>query len=113
MAENALVNGKKVVYKAGYGETLKFIFVNMLLLIITLGIYIFWFTPKSYRYLVDHVVYADETGTVPTAEAPEAPVTPEATPSIPPATDVPPAPAPTEPTPPVNPAPPTPTNPVQ
>jgi uncharacterized membrane protein YjgN (DUF898 family) len=60
VAENATINGKNLKYTAGYGETLKFIFINALLLIITLGIYIFWFVPKSYRYIADHLVFADE-----------------------------------------------------
>ncbi len=63
VAENSVVNGKPVVYKAGYGETLKFIFINSLLLIITLGIYIFWFTPKCYRYAADHMHYTNSGAT--------------------------------------------------
>lgn len=115
MAENSLVNGKKVVYKAGYGETLKFIFINTLLLIITLGIYVFWFTPKSYRYMVDYISYADEAAPVPVPITPVAPAEPEAPAAPQPVTDVPPSPAPTEPasTPPTNPTPPSSTNPVQ
>lgn len=66
-ADNSLVNGKKVAYKAGYGESLKFVFVNVLLLVVTLGIYMFWFYPKLYRYVVDHVSYASDT--VPVAAA--------------------------------------------
>jgi len=60
-AENTLVNGRKVAYKAGYGETLKFMFLNSLLLVVTLGIYMFWFAPKMYRYIAEHTHYLDET----------------------------------------------------
>ncbi len=70
LADNSLVYGKKVTYKAGYGETLKFIFVNTLLVIITLGIYSFWFAPKSYRYVADHI---SEVGALPATAAPAAP----------------------------------------
>jgi len=59
MADNSLVNGRKVVYRAGYGETLKFIVANGLLLLITLGIYSFWFVPKLYGYVADHVEYVN------------------------------------------------------
>lgn len=55
-----LVNGNKVKFQAGYGEALKFIFINTLLLIITLGIYTFWFVPKSYRYVMNHMHYEGE-----------------------------------------------------
>ena len=76
VAKNAKVEGKPVAYKAGYGETLKFIFINSLLLFITLGIYIFWFAPKIYKYFADHVVYdnAPAAATAPvTAETPAVP----------------------------------------
>ncbi len=56
-SDRTLVNGQKISYKAGYGESLKFIFVNTLLIIITLGIYSFWFYPKMYSYIVDHISY--------------------------------------------------------
>ncbi|HXR49912.1 MAG TPA: hypothetical protein VN778_02700 [Verrucomicrobiae bacterium] len=90
LANNSLVNGKKVAYKAGYGETLKFLFINLLLLLITLGIYIFWFAPKSYRYAADHVSYVDGATPAPASFAPPAAPSP-----------------PTAPQPPVNPTPPT------
>lgn len=59
-ADRALVTGKKITFKAAFGESLKFVFVNFLLLIVTLGIYSFWFYPKLYKYMVDHVHFADE-----------------------------------------------------
>jgi uncharacterized membrane protein YjgN (DUF898 family) len=72
-ADNALVNGKKVAYKASYGESLKFIFVNSLLLIVTLGIYMFWFVPKMYRYAFEHIHYIEE---IPVTQPVEAPIAP-------------------------------------
>lgn len=74
-ADNTLVNGKNIQYTAGYGESLKFVFVNTLLLAITLGIYMFWFYPKMYRYIVDHTHYVDA---VAAPAAPVAPATPQA-----------------------------------
>lgn len=73
MVENTTVNGKKLAYGAGYMETLKFIFINTLLIIVTLGIYSFWFVPKSYRYVMEHV---SEAGAAPVAPTP--PAAPEA-----------------------------------
>ncbi|HSX06631.1 MAG TPA: DUF898 family protein [Candidatus Saccharimonadia bacterium] len=100
-ADNTLVNGKKVAYKATYSESLMFMLVNGLLLIVTLGIYLFWFMPKMYRYVVDHTQYVGEVGAAqpvatepvaaPAMQAPVSPVEPVA-----PIT-------PTEPTPPVAP----------
>lgn len=75
IVENTTVSGKKLSYDAKYGETLVFILVNVLLLIVTLGIYVFWFVPKMYRYVMDHVSYAGEASG-PVAAAP----TPAATP---------------------------------
>jgi uncharacterized membrane protein YjgN (DUF898 family) len=89
LADNTTVNGKKVVFKAGYGESLMFVFINSLLLLITLGIYSFWFVPKMYRYFTDHVSYDDGTSLSPTPVVPVAP--------IPPVNPTPPA-APTPPT---------------
>jgi uncharacterized membrane protein YjgN (DUF898 family) len=102
-AENTLINGRRVVYKAGFGETLKFLFINLLLLIVTLGIYTFWFLPKSYRYMADHTSYADG----PAAGIPAAP-TPLTNPLPAQAVPLAPAPAPT-PTPGLTPSSPSPT----
>lgn len=88
MADNTLVNGKPVVYNATFGESLKFVSINFLFLLITLGIYMFWLVPKAYRYTVDHVAYAGEAAT------PAAPA--ESTPPVEPA-------APADPAPPVTP----------
>lgn len=59
VVENVDMNGKKFKYQAGYGETLSFLFVNALLLVITFGIYMFWFLPKSYRWVLEHTSYAN------------------------------------------------------
>lgn len=59
VVSNVEIEGKRMKYSAGYGETLGFLLVNILLILITLGIYAFWFVPKSYRYVVDHTSYED------------------------------------------------------
>lgn len=59
IADNATVNGRKLRYSAGYGETLKFLLVNTLLVLVTFGIYAFWFAPKSYRYIMEHTSFVD------------------------------------------------------
>lgn len=57
LASNSRISGRRVQYSAGFGETLWFILVNSLFVLITLGIYTFWFVPKSYRYIADHLSY--------------------------------------------------------
>jgi uncharacterized membrane protein YjgN (DUF898 family) len=72
-AENSLLNERKITFKATYMEALKFTLVNTLLLLVTIGIYVFWYVPKTYRYMADHMVYLDETGApVPAAEPTDA-----------------------------------------
>jgi uncharacterized membrane protein YjgN (DUF898 family) len=79
-ADKTQVNGRPIHYQAGYGESLKFIFVNTLLVIVTLGIYSFWFYPKMYRYMTEHTSYADAVTPAPEA----APVpTPDTTSTVP------------------------------
>lgn len=56
-ADNLLIDGRKIVYNAGYWETLKFLLVNFLLIAITLGIYSFWYVPKQFRFVLDHTSY--------------------------------------------------------
>lgn len=73
VADSSMVNGKKVVYRAGYGESLKFVFIQSLLLFVTFGIYTFWFVPKMYRYVTGHIQYADAAESA-AAPAPEASV---------------------------------------
>jgi uncharacterized membrane protein YjgN (DUF898 family) len=100
LADNLLVNGKKVRYQATYVETLKFIFINLLLTCITFGIYSFWFTVKSYRYMCDHIDYADAQGAAPAAAIPPQPVqasAPPAAPLVQPTTVQPQAPTPPQP----------------
>lgn len=75
VADNSLIQGKKVTYTAKYGETLKFLLVNLLLLIVTFGIYTFWFVPKQYRFVADRLNFA-ETDSTP-AQAPQTTPTPE------------------------------------
>lgn len=58
-AENATIGGKQIKYDASYGETLKFLLLNILLLIVTLGIYIFWFVPKQYRFIASHTSFVE------------------------------------------------------
>lgn len=79
LAENGAINGRKIKYSAGYWESFKFLLVNMLLLIVTLGIYTFWFVPKEYRYIVDHAEFVDE----PVMSAPQVSVPVDQTPIAP------------------------------
>lgn len=77
MADNSLVSGRKVVYKAEFMETLVFLLVNVLLVMVTLGIYFFWFAPKMYKFVANHVSFADEAATPAApmqAAVPQAPV---------------------------------------
>ena len=60
VADCTLITGKKVQYSATFWETFKFIFINILLVIVTFGIYIFWFVPKQYRYIADHVSFVEQ-----------------------------------------------------
>lgn len=64
IVKNSRINGRSLKYSAGYGETLGFLVVNLLLVLVTLGIYIFWFGPKTYRFVADHSSFADETPAV-------------------------------------------------
>jgi uncharacterized membrane protein YjgN (DUF898 family) len=97
-AERTLVNGRKAVYRASYMETLKLVTVGSLLTVVTLGIYTFWFAPKMYRFVAEHVQYDDaqasasglvsgaESTPMPVAtDAPVVPVQPPADPTQPPA----------------------------
>jgi hypothetical protein len=81
-SKRALVTGKNVEFNAGYLESLKFVFINVLLLIVTLGIYSFWFYPKMYRYVADHVAFAGEVAApveaTPVGPVFETPVQPQA-----------------------------------
>lgn len=70
-ADNTLVNGKQVKYSAGYGESLKFVSINFVFLVVTLGIYTFWFYPKLFRYIVGHTTYTDLQGSSPSGFGPQ------------------------------------------
>ncbi len=59
IANNATIDGRKIQYTAKYGETLVFQLVNLLLLVVTLGIYTFWFVPKQYRFIADHTSFVE------------------------------------------------------
>ncbi len=74
--DNLTVDGRKLQYSAGYGEVLGFLFVNILLVMITFGIYIFWFGPKTYRFIADHTTYIDGVAPVGQPVAAAAPVAP-------------------------------------
>jgi cytoskeletal protein RodZ len=82
IVENLEVNGRRMKYTAKYTETLGFLLVNIALIIVTLGIYTFWFVPKAYRFVVDHSEYTDAPSPS-NAPQPAAPVAPSETPSSP------------------------------
>lgn len=69
MAENTRLHGRQLTFQSTLGETWVFLIVNILLVLVTLGIYVFWYVPKMYRFAYDHIHYADE---VPSAAAPTA-----------------------------------------
>lgn len=54
IADNVTIDGRNIKYEAGYGETLKFILINLLWTILTLGIWTFWFIPRQYRFIAGH-----------------------------------------------------------
>jgi len=64
-AQHSTINGRAIVFRASYLQTLKFVVVSALLLLITLGIYTICFVPKLYRYLTEHIYYADDTAEKP------------------------------------------------
>lgn len=79
LLENLYVDGRQGQYNAKYGETLKFLFVSVLLLMITLGIYVFWFVPKLYRFIASHSSFGSaSTATTPSMSATQAPTQPTA-----------------------------------
>lgn len=56
---NLSAGDKKLVYKAKLGETFIMLFIGYLLTLVTLGIYLFWFVPKIYRFVAEHTSYDD------------------------------------------------------
>lgn len=75
------INGRDLTFDVGYWEALKFMFVQGLLVAVTLGIYYFWFLRNSYRFALEHTHFADTAGVVDQTVA----VTPPA-PTVTPAT---------------------------
>lgn len=61
LADNITIRGEKIQYAAGLGDTFVFIFVNALLIAVTLGIYVFWYVPKAYRFIAEHVSFVGST----------------------------------------------------
>ncbi len=82
IASRTKVNGRALTYSVGYMEALKFLFVQILLVVVTFGIYYFWFLRNMYRFQAEHVHFADSIGVVgePAAVTPPVPpVTPAPT----------------------------------
>jgi uncharacterized membrane protein YjgN (DUF898 family) len=92
IAENSLINGKEIKYTAEYGETLKFLIVGVLLIIVTFGIYAFWFGPKTYRFVADHLSFIDAMATpfTPATGMPISPISPAPPSAMPPQSTQPP-----------------------
>jgi hypothetical protein len=81
-AENTFVKGQQLSWRASFTDSLVFLVVQFLLLFVTLGIYVFWFGPKMYRFIADHVEFAGASVAQPMNPAvasqpimPQAPVT--------------------------------------
>jgi len=90
-ADRAQVTGKKIEFKAGFGESLKLVTIGFLLLLITFGIYSFWFFPKVYKYMAEHTHFAGDSPATEAAPTPApAPETPKVeAPEVPVTTDTP------------------------
>jgi uncharacterized membrane protein YjgN (DUF898 family) len=58
IADNSLINGQKIKFTATMGNTFWFFLKNMLLVMITFGIFTFWFIPRTYRFMAGYVEYA-------------------------------------------------------
>lgn len=57
IADNSLINGQKVKFTATMGNTFWFFLKNTLLVLITFGIFIFWYIPRLYRFITEYVEY--------------------------------------------------------
>ncbi len=57
IADNITINGQKIKFESSFGETWIFFFVQMLLVAVTFGIYIFWYVPKAYNFILNHVSF--------------------------------------------------------
>lgn len=83
MVKNTKMNGQNLTYKAELGETWVMLFVGILLIILTLGIYLFWFAPKVYRFVFDHVTVGDPAEVPSSATSlPTTPAQPVADPTV-------------------------------
>lgn len=86
LMKNIKIKGRALFYKAEFGETFVMMLVGLLLVAVTFGIYIFWFVPKIYRFVLDHTSYADEapvnsvTATPAPSSTPVSSPTPSSTP---------------------------------
>ena len=94
IVDNTTIRGEKIKYSAAYGETLKFLFINTILTMITFGIYTFWFIPKTYRFIANHTQFAGASAPEPVQTAPTPPITPS---PMPPPTTIPPTDSPQSP----------------
>lgn len=61
-ADHTKVNGRALKYNSSFGESFKMTIIGTLLTLVTLGIYIFWFVPKLYKYVAAHIDFADGGG---------------------------------------------------
>ena len=61
LAANFKVNDQDLQYEATLGESWVMLFVGFLLTLVTFGIYTFWFVPKVYRFVCDHITVAGAT----------------------------------------------------
>lgn len=85
LMKNIKIKGRALYYKAEFGETFVMMLVGLLLVAVTFGIYIFWYVPKVYRFILDHTTYADEAPAGPVAASSPSPTSTPTTPSTPPA----------------------------
>lgn len=76
IASKVLVNGRSLTFNVEYGEAFVFVLVQTLLIMVTLGIYYFWFIPKSYRFMLAHTHFADAPAAAPLAPPSQIAATP-------------------------------------
>ncbi len=81
-AKHSKITGKEIAFKAGFGESLKFVSINVVLLLITFGIYSLWFYPKLYRYMAEHVHFAEQSAPQVSEPVLAAPVDPAINPTV-------------------------------
>lgn len=83
-AKRSRISGRGVAFHADYVENLKFLSINVLLLIVTFGIYSFWFYPKLYRYMTERVSFTDDIAGAPAQAAYGSPIQQVQSAAIPP-----------------------------